>query len=261
MGRGSFRLRQPNVLGWTVVLLVALGVEASVRLFDLHDSVAAPSDTLQTLVDELRSGALSGEVRTTLVTYAQGFALAIGLGVGLGVVIGSSRALIDATSVVLEFLRPIPAVALIPLGFVIFGIGVPTERFVIVYAATWPILIQTLYGVRGSDRMLHDVARTSGVGRGERLVRVTLPAALPSIATGIKISASIALLVGVTVEWLAGGDGLGAYMREQQGAFELPELYAAVLLTALLGYAINVVLRGVERRAVFWVGEERAAWS
>src|SRR5688500_8845258 len=115
MGRGRFRLRRPNVLGWTVVMLVAAGAEASVRLFDLHDSVAAPSDTLQALVDELRSGALSGELRTTLVTYAQGFALAIALGVGLGVVIGSSRTLIDATSVVLEFLRPIPGVALIPL--------------------------------------------------------------------------------------------------------------------------------------------------
>lgn len=261
MWRGGSGVRRPNVVGWAVVALVAVGLEASVRLFDLQDSVAAPTDTVRALADELSSGALSGELRTTVVTYAQGFAIAIALGVGLGVVIGSSRTLVDATSVVLEFLRPIPAVALIPLGFVIFGIGVPTERFVIVYAATWPILVQSLYGVRGSDRMLHDVARTSGLGRFGRLVRVTLPAALPSIATGIKISASIALVVGITVEWMVGADGIGAYMRQRQSAFELPELYAAVLLAALLGYAINVVLRAAERRAVFWVGEKRVAWS
>jgi ABC-type nitrate/sulfonate/bicarbonate transport system permease component len=260
MGRGIFPLQRPNLAGWTVVLLVAVGAEASVRLFDLHDSVATPTDTVRALVDELRSGALAGELGTTLETYGQGFAIAIALGVGLGVVIGSSRTLIDATSVVLEFLRPIPGVALIPVAFLIFDVGISTHRFVIAYAATWPILVHTLYGVRGSDRLLHDVARTSGVTRLGRLVRVTLPAALPSIATGIRVSASIALLVCVTAEWVVGDAGLGVYMRQQQSALQLPELYAAVLLTALLGYAINVVLRATERGAVFWVGEERLAW-
>ncbi len=260
MWRGGFGVERPNVVGWALVLLVAVGMEASVRLFDLHDSVAAPSDTVRTLVDELRSGALSGELRTTLETYVQGFAVAITLGVGLGAVIGTSRTLLDATSVVLEFLRPIPGVALLPLGFLFFDIGVPTHRFVIAYAATWPILIHTLYGVRGTDRVLHDVARTSGVTRLGRLVRVTLPDALPSIATGVRVSASLALLVGVTAEFVTGSAGIGAYMREQQFAFRLPELYAAVLLTALLGYVINVALGATQRRAVFWVGEERVAW-
>src|SRR5688572_23277437 len=186
MRRRRLGLRRANVVGGAVVLLLAAFVEASVRLFDLDDSVAAPSETVRALVEGMSSGTLSGELRTTLETYVQGFAVAIALGVGLGVLIGSSRALVDATSVVLEFLRPIPGVALIPLGFLFFGIGIPTHRFVIAYAATWPILIHTLYGVRGSDRMLHDVARTSGVTRPERLVRVTLPAALPSVATGIR---------------------------------------------------------------------------
>jgi ABC-type nitrate/sulfonate/bicarbonate transport system permease component len=259
MARG--RPWRPNVLGWTVVLLVAAGVEASVRLFDLHDSVAAPTDAVQALVSELSSGALSGELWTTLETYVQGFAIAIALGVGLGLLIGTSRTLLDASSVLLEFLRPIPGVALIPLGFLFFGLGIPTHRFVIAYAATWPILIHTLYGARASDRMLHEVARTSGVTPVGRLVRVTLPTALPSIATGIRVSASIALLVGVTAEFVVGDAGIGAYMRAQQFAFQLPELYAAVLLTALLGYMINLALRLTQRRVVFWVGEERAAWS
>ena len=104
----------------------------------------------------------------------------------------ASRTLLDATSVVIEFLRPIPGIALIPLALLAFGLGVPTVRFVVAYAAAWPILLNTLYGVRGVDRMLHDVARTSGVGRTGRLFRVTLPAALPSIATGIRVSAAIA---------------------------------------------------------------------
>jgi ABC-type nitrate/sulfonate/bicarbonate transport system permease component len=248
-----------NIRGWLFVVLVTLLLEASVRGFDLHDSVAAPSATLRALVDELSSGAFSGEIGTTLAAYAQGFALAIAAGVVLGIAIGSSRTLLAASSLLVEFLRPIPVVAMIPVAILFFGLGLPMRRFVIAYAALWPILINTLYGVRGSDRLLHDVARTSGVTTIGRLVRVTLPTALPSIATGIRVSASIALLVGVTAEWVTGTEGIGAYMQRQQGAFQLPEMYAAVLFVGVLGYTINVVLRAAERRLVFWVGEERLA--
>ena len=129
----------------------------------------------------------------------------------------------------------------------------------VAYAAAWPILINTLYGVRGVDRMLHDVARTSGVGRIGRLFRVTLPAALPSIATGIRVSAAIALLVCVTAEFVIGAGGVGSYMERQQIANQLPELYAAVVLVGLIGYLMNLGLRAVQRRTLFWAGEERSA--
>ena len=250
-------MRRPNVLGWGFVLFLGALAELAIRAFDLRDSVAAPSETVRALWDGLSSGELSRALATTLEGYAQGLGLAVAIGVGLGVVIGSSRTLLAATSVIIEFLRPIPGVALIPVAVFVLGTGLEMRRFVIAFAATWPILIHTLYGVRGSDRLLHDVARTSGVSRLGRLARVTVPSALPSIATGIRLSASIALLVAVTAEFLTHTGGLGAYMQEQQFALRLPELYAAVLLTALLGYAINVVLRATERRAVFWVGEER----
>jgi NitT/TauT family transport system permease protein len=247
-----------NLPGWLFVVLVTALVEASIRLFDLHDSVATPSSTFRALAEGISSGTLSGEIGTTLESYAEGFALAIAGGVVLGVVIGSSRTLLDASSLVIEFLRPIPAVALIPLAILLFGLGTPMHRFVIAYAAVWPILINTLYGVRGTDRLLHDVARTSGVTRLGALLRVTLPSSLPSIATGIRVSASIALLVGVTAEFVTPGTGgIGAYMQRQQFAYQIPELYAAVVLVGALGYTINALLRVAERRIVFWVGEER----
>lgn len=251
-------MKRANLAGWGFVLLVTALWEAGVRFFDLHDSVAAPTEALRALVDSMSSGTLSGELGTTLESYAEGFAIAVAAGVMLGIAIGSSRTLLAATSIVMEFLRPIPAVAIIPVAILFFDTGIPMVRFVIAYAAVWPILINTLYGVRGSDRMLHDVARTSGVTRLGRLVRVTLPAALPSIATGIRISASIALLVGVTAEFITRTGGVGSYMQQQQSAFQLPEMYAAVVLTGLLGYGINVALRAAERRVIFWVGEERA---
>jgi len=252
-------MKRANVVGWLFVVFVALLVEAAVRAFDYHDSIATPSSTLHALYDELASGALSGEIGITLHAYLEGLALAILIGVAAGVLIGSSRTLLDASSVVIEFLRPIPAVALIPLAIVLFTpFGIAAHRFVVVFAAVWPILINTIYGVRGTDRMLHDVARTSGVGRAGRLFRVTLPAALPSIATGVRVSAAIALLVCVTAEYLTPAGGIGAYMQDQYAALNTPELYAAIVLVSFLGYLVNVGLRAVQRRTLFWAGEERS---
>jgi NitT/TauT family transport system permease protein len=248
-----------NIAGWLFVVLVTLLVEAGVRAFDYETSIATPSSTLRALVDELWSGSLSSEIGDTLAAYFEGLALAIVIGVAAGVLIGSSRTLLDATSVVIEFLRPIPGVVLIPLAILFFGLGVPAIRFVVAYAAAWPILFNTLYGVRGVDRMLHDVARVSGVGRTGRLFRVTLPAALPSIATGIRVSAAIALLVCVTAEVVVGVSGVGSYMERQRIADQLPELYAAVVLVGLIGYFMHLGLRAVQRRALFWSGEQRSA--
>jgi NitT/TauT family transport system permease protein len=252
-------VKRINIAGWLFVVLVTLLVEAGVRAFDYETSIATPSSTFGALFDELWSGSLSGELGDTLSAYFEGLALAIVVGVAAGLLIGNSRTLLDATSVVIEFLRPIPGVALIPLAIFFFGLGVPSIRFVVAYAAAWPILINTLYGVRGVDRMLQDVARTSGSGRTGRLFRVTLPAALPSIATGIRVSAAIALLVCVTAEVVVGVGGVGSYMERQRIAYQLPELYAAVVLVGLIGYFMNLGLRAVQRRALFWSGEERSA--
>jgi NitT/TauT family transport system permease protein len=252
--------RRFNLAGWSFVVLVAIALELGVRAFDLRDSIAAPSSTLHALADAVSSGTLPGEVATTLAVYVQGVALAVVLGVAGGIVIGSSPLLLAASSVVIEFLRPIPAVALLPLAIFLFGFGSHMRALLIAFAALWPILINTSYGVRGVDPYLHDVARTCGVGRSGRLVRVTLPAALPGIATGIRVSASLALLVCVTVEFVLGTEGgIGAYMHERLSATETPELYAAVLTVALLGYLVSTVLRAVEHRFVFWVGEPRRA--
>ena len=96
------------------------------------------------------------------------------------------------------------------------------------------------------------------MGRVGRLIRVTLPAALPSIAIGIRISAAVALVVCVTAEFRTSAGGIGAYMQDQYAALSIPELYAAVVLVALLGYGVNVALRAVQRRTLFWAGEERS---
>jgi NitT/TauT family transport system permease protein len=247
-----------NVAGWSFVVLIAVALEAAVRAFELQDSIAAPSSIVRALADGLSSGTLLREIGTTLDAYAQGLAIAVVLGVAGGVVIGSSRTLLDASSVVMEFLRPIPAVALLPLAIFFFGFDTSMRRFVVAFAALWPILVNTIYGVRGTDPFLQDVARTCGAGRIARLGRVTLPAALPSIATGIRVSASLALLVCVTAEFVVGSEGgIGSYMQAQWSAVHIPEMYAAAVAVALLGFAIAAGVRAAERRLVFWIGDER----
>jgi NitT/TauT family transport system permease protein len=253
-------MKRVNIAGWLFVVFVALLVEVGVRAFDYEQSIAPPSSTLRALYNRLADGTLSGEIGFTLHAYLEGLALAILIGVTAGVLIGSSRTLLDASSLLIEFLRPIPGVALIPLAIVLFTPhGIAAHRFVVVFAAVWPILINTIYGVRGGDRLLHDVARTSGVGRVGRLFRVTLPAALPSIATGIRVSAAIALVVCVTAEVVTGAGGIGDYMDDRKQTNQIPELYAAVVLVAAIGFAVNVGLRALQRRTLFWAGEERSA--
>jgi len=227
-------------------------------LFNVSTSVAAPSGAARAFVAGMADGTLSGVIATTLWTYLQGLALAVVIGVAVGVAIGSHRAIEDGTSVVVEFLRPIPAVALLPLAIFWFGTGNPTIRFLVAYAAVWPILVHTVYGVRGVDRMLYDVAATSGVTGPARVVRVSVPAALPSIVTGIRISAALALVVCVTAEYFVGSQGLGDYLYDHQVAYRLDEMYAAAALTGLLGLAVDRVLSSGARRVVFWAGEEQA---
>jgi NitT/TauT family transport system permease protein len=248
-----------NLAGLLFVVLVAALAEVAIRLFDFDDVVATPTSSARTLVEELRSGSLSDAIGATLAAYLEGLGIAIVVGVAAGIALGTSRTLLDASSMVIEFLRPIPAVALIPLATLIFGLDTEMRRFLVAFAAVWPILFNTVYGVQGVDRILYDVARTSRATKLGTLGRVTLPAALPNIVTGIRISASIALLVCVTAEWFTQTAGLGAYMARQYGSIpiQLDKMYAAVLLTALLGLGINTILRATEQRVVFWAGEDR----
>ncbi len=254
-------VKRVNVVGWLFVVFVALLVEVGVRAFDYEQSIAPPSSTLRALYSRLADGTLSGEIGVTLHAYLEGLALAILIGVTAGVLIGSSRTLLDASSVVIEFLRPIPAVALIPLAIVLFGtFGIAAHRFVVVFAAVWPILINTIYGVRGTDRMLHDVARTSGVGR--RRTAVPRDAARGTSQhrhrnPGQRRDCAARLRDGRVP--YTGAGGIGAYMQDQYAALNAPELYAAVVLVSFLGYLVNVGLRVVQRRTLFWAGEERSA--
>src|SRR3954447_6929699 len=147
--------------------------------------------------------------RPTVRGWALGLAVATVLAVPIGILLGSSDFASRAFRVPVEFLRPIPSAALIPLLFLTLGTTLKSEVFLAAFGAFWPLLVQTMYGVRDVDPLSLDTARSFGLGVIERLYRVTLPSAVPYIATGLRISSTVALILAFTAELFMGIPGLG----------------------------------------------------
>jgi len=220
-----------------------------------------PRQFLPPLVDVLaRAGRLVADpvfrtdLRATLQAWAVGMAVAILVGVPAGLLLGSVPAVEAALRPVLEFLRPIPSVALIPLVSLILGAGLVTEATLIVYAAIWPILFNTLYGLRDLDPVPRETLRVFGFGRGALLWLVSLPAVAPFIATGIRLAAAVALILAVGTEILSGfGDGVGVFIAQAQQAVDgTTDLLAATVWAGALGLLLNALLAGGERRLFHW---------
>ena len=254
----SARDRLAAVLpGAAFVAGVTVIVEIAARLGWLSSYFPPPSRIIAALARGLANGEIASQVGITLAAFAEGLALAVVLAVALGIVMGAVPVVYDALKTVVELMRPIPSVAMIPLAILFFGLGLPMRVAVITYASFWPLLISTLYGVRAVDPVALDTARNFGVPPLEALWRVVLPAALTSISTGLRVSASIALVVTVTTELVAGDTGLGYYVAQMEQASRLPSMYAAILLTGILGYAVNLVFFALERKVVFWSAAAR----
>ena len=188
----------------------------------------------------------------TLRAYAQGFGLAAALGVLTGLAMAFLPTVRALLSLLVELLRPMPFVATIPIAILLFGLGDAMKVAVIAYAALWPVLLNSLYGVRGVEPRLHDVARTFHLGRWRTAWRILLPAASPVIATGLRVSSGIALILTVTAELMAGQSGLGAFIANAQLAVRTPEMYAGILTVALLGYGLNALFVRMESKALAW---------
>ncbi|RKR92455.1 ABC-type nitrate/sulfonate/bicarbonate transport system permease component [Micromonospora pisi] len=181
-----------------------------------------------------------------------GLAIAVALGVVLGFTIGTIGVLREFTASTVEFLRPIPSVALIPLAVLLFGTDLRSVLLLVVYASFWQVLIQVLYGVQDVDPVARDTARTFGLGRLARIRYVTWPTALPYLLTGIRLAAAVALILAITAELIIGAPGLGNAIGTAQSGGAVAEMYALVVVTGLLGVAVNTLARLVERWVLAW---------
>jgi len=250
----------PRALGGgALVLAVTLATEVLARLGLLTHYVPPPSAIVLALLEGLRSGEISSQIGMTLLVFAEGLAIATVLAVAIGILMGAIAVVYDALRIVVEFLRPVPSVAMIPLAILFLGLGAGMRVVMVIYAAFWPLLVSTLYGVRAIDPVALDTARNFGISPIATLWRVTLPSSLAAISTGLRVSASIALVVTVTTELIAGNSGIGYYISQMEQANQLPQMYAGILLTGLLGYLINVVFFWLDRKIVFWAPSSREA--
>jgi ABC-type nitrate/sulfonate/bicarbonate transport system permease component len=216
-----------------------------------------PSEMFAALADEVTTADFWAAVGHTMEGWAVGLAVACAIAIPAGIVIGSSALLYRSLRGVIEFLRPIPSVALIPLAVLIWGSGLESKVFLAAFASTWPLLMQTLYGVQDVDPVATDTARSFGFGRGQRLLHVTLPSAVPYIATGVRISAAVALILAVTAELVIGAPGLGREINIARQSEAVDIMYALIAVTGLLGWGVNIVFTRIERRVLHWHPSQR----
>jgi ABC-type nitrate/sulfonate/bicarbonate transport system permease component len=195
---------------------------------------------------------LVDDVLPSLARLLAGFALATVLGVALGVVVGSSRRLRAACEPVLEFLRAIPPPVLVPIFILVAGIGTTMKVLVIVSGCIWPILLNTVEGVRARDEVLEDTCRVYGIAGVARLRHLVLRAASPQIVTGMRQALSIGIILMVISEMFAASSGLGFTIIQFQRGFAIPEMWSGILLLGLLGVALSLLFRVFEHQVLSW---------
>lgn len=215
------------------------------------------TDILAALAGELGQPAIWSSVWATLRGWALGLAVAAAGAIPLGLLIGSLPPVFRALRIVIEFLRPIPSVALVPVGVLIFSSMLSMKAFLVAFASFWPLLFQTVYGVRDVDPVARDTARIYGLGAAAQFRRIVLPSAAPYIGTGLRISAAIGLILGVTGELVVGAPGLGQTITQAQASAAVELMYALILVTGLLGLAINTAFRLGEARLLHWHVSQR----
>ena len=242
-----------------VVVFVALAELASQTGLISPAALPPISEVLVEAARLLVDGAFLAEVRATVVAAGTGLAGATLVAVPAGLLLGSFRLANQAASAVVEFLRPIPSVALIPLAILVYGQGAQMKVALVVYACLWPIFFNTVYGVRDVEPVAKETARAYRTSPLRVVTHVLLPSAAPFIATGIRIAAAVALIVTISAELLAGAaSGVGSWILEMSsGGANLSLVYAGTLVAGLLGLILNTSLVAVERRLFRWNGVQR----
>jgi ABC-type nitrate/sulfonate/bicarbonate transport system permease component len=207
----------------------------------------APSSWWPAFESIEKSGALWPAVKITMLNYVEGFAIAIILGIAFGVALGASRLLSLSLNPILEFLRFTPAAAIVPALILLLHAGHVTELVIIVYGTIWPILLNTASARRKLAPLRLDIGRTLRLSRWEQMRKVVLPSLIPEIVVGVRIAASVCLIVTLLVDFLVATGGIGYLLVQYGNTFAATSAFAMIAVVGILGILINVVLGGAER--------------
>ena len=207
-----------------------------------------PDRAWTALMRGFASGDLASKLVGTLEHMAYGWLAASIAGIALGALIGSSRLMRIYIAPSLEFLRPLPVSAIIPVAIAMLGLTEGMALFVIAFGAIWPIMLATIHGFAAVEPRLYEVARTLQMSRLAVVFKIALPSALPDILAGMRLSLTVALILSVVCGVLAGLDGLGHWVLLSARAFRSADLFAGVILLGATGYVTSVVMSLAERR-------------
>ncbi|QVQ53561.1 ABC transporter permease [Spiractinospora alimapuensis] len=256
-GPGAVRRRfagaRRGLLG-VVGAVAFLGLWEAVPRLDIVSARYLPpaTEVLSTLVERAATPEFWAAVADTLYGWGLGLAIAFVLALALGFVVASVPLLRRLTTSTVDFLRPIPSVALIPLAVLVFGTDIRSTLLLVVYAAFWLIYIQVLYGVADVDPVAEQTARSYGLGRIARLRYVVWPTTLPFLMTGVRLGAAVALILAITAQLIIGSPGLGSEIAVAQSSGAVALVYALVVATGAIGVLVNLAVRAVERYLLRW---------
>jgi ABC-type nitrate/sulfonate/bicarbonate transport system permease component len=244
-------------------ILVPLAILAAWQLWTVH----AGSDhfpRLSTILVEFKDMWLFSQFTThvvpSLVRVGLGFTIAVVLGIAIGIPIGLSEWTRKLAMPHIEYWRAMPPPALLPISIILLhDIGDKQKVAFIGFFCMFPVLLNTIEGVRGIDPTLVDTARSYRIPRHERIRRIVLPGALPQIVAGMRTSLSLAVITMVLAEYFSSTSGVGYVLLISKNTFEMAPMWAAILLIGLLGYLLNVLFLLAERRVLAWHRGWRAA--
>jgi ABC-type nitrate/sulfonate/bicarbonate transport system permease component len=245
---GFVRRLAPGILflaGWIALLEIAAREGWINRAFS-----PVPSAVAVQLWRILGSEGFGADIAATAGLLAVGYLLACLVGAVLGLFMGTNRTAYLLFEPLVELLRPIPKPALLPPLILLLGLGFPMKTAIVFLGALFPVLINTMQGARSVDPVLLDVARTFRSRRA--MLKVVLPASLPMILAGMRVSLGLGLVLVVLAEMLTGEQGLGSRIVQAQLAFKVHEMYAWTVLLALLGLALAGAFNWFEQRLIFW---------
>ncbi|MDR8412862.1 ABC transporter permease [Nonomuraea sp. 3-1Str] len=237
----------------SAILLLLAAWEVLPRM-GVFDRVFVPplSEDLAVWYGMVLGGQLPEHLEASLVRSLSGFGLAIALAIPLGLLIGWYRPVADTLTPLLELFRNTSAVALLPVFTLILGIGETTKITFVLYSCSWPILLNTISGVKTVEPLLIKSARSMGLGPVRLFQKVILPAAVPTIFTGVRLAGAYSILVLLFAEMVGAKAGLGYLILDAQSSFRIPEMYAGIITISALGLLFNLLLIRIERRFSTW---------
>jgi ABC-type nitrate/sulfonate/bicarbonate transport system permease component len=243
-----------RILGASGILVSLGGLELAVRLGKVNGNIIPPPSAIaQRTLEIVGSGTFLVPLGTTLYLLFAGYLFACVAAIAMGVAMGRFTSVHQLFEPLVEMLRPLPKPALLPLLILLLGLGDAMKLTTVGLAVFFPVLINTIQGVRGVDPVLINTARTFGCGRVAILWKVILPASMPIILVGMRVSLALGLILVVVTEMLAGTGGLGFLIVDMQRSFKVLDMYAWLVILAVTGYALNLGFVRMERRVTHWV--------